>query len=156
VNGLNLRAGRRTPIYFDQWGNLIDAFSNTPQPDSYLRLMPRRTDVLLVDQDGNAVTGATVDLYPDQSGGTYQKVYAARPDRSLPTDARGAVSLPGDLFDTLPSASSPPKSQVLILGVRTSRARGYAFLPLYELNLLYFRTGRERGEMTLRVKLHPW
>jgi hypothetical protein len=44
----------------------------------------------------------------------------------------------------------------MILGVKTSRARGYAFVPLHDLNLVYFRQGPERGDLTLPVKLHPW
>jgi hypothetical protein len=44
----------------------------------------------------------------------------------------------------------------MILGVKISRARGYAFVPLHDLNLVYFRQGPERGDLTLPVKLHPW
>jgi hypothetical protein len=65
------------------------------------------------------------------------------------------VALPGDLLDGLPPAGAAPKSQVLVLGVKTPRARGYVFVPLFELNLVYFRQGPERGDLTVRVKLHP-
>jgi hypothetical protein len=51
---------------------------------------------------------------------------------------------------------SPPKSQVIIVRARTSQARGYAFLPVYSLNLAWFRQGGERAEMSLSFQLHPW
>jgi hypothetical protein len=156
ANGLNLRAGHRTPVWLDQWGNLIDGYSNTPQPDNYANLLPRRTDALLVDESGAPIPGATVDVYMDHSPWTYQKTYTAGPDRTYSSDARGVVALPGDLFAGLPPAGAPPKAQVMILGVKTSRARGYAFVPLHDLNLVYFRQGPERGDLTLPVKLHPW
>ena len=44
----------------------------------------------------------------------------------------------------------------MILGVRTARARGYAFVPLYDLNLAYFKQGAERADLSVRVKLHSW
>jgi hypothetical protein len=156
ANGLNLVAGRRTPLWLDQWGNLLNGYSNVPQPDSYVNRLSRRTDVLLVDESGAPIPGATVDVYMDHSPWTYQKVYTPGPDRTYASDARGVVALPGDLLDNLPPMGSPPKSQVLILGVKTSRARGYVFVPLYDLNLVYFRQGPERGDMTVKVKLHPW
>jgi hypothetical protein len=156
ANGLNLRAGRRTPLWLDQWGNLLNGFANVTQPDNYANLLPRRTDVLLVDEAGAPIPGATVDVYMDHSRWTYQKLYTAGPDRTYAADARGVVSLPGDLLDGLPPASAPPKAQVMILGVKTGRARGFAFVPLHDLNLVYFRQGPERGDMRLQVKLHPW
>jgi hypothetical protein len=47
-------------------------------------------------------------------------------------------------------------SGLIAVGVRTARGRGFAFIPVYDLNLLYFRNGQERAAMTLRVTLHPW
>jgi hypothetical protein len=45
---------------------------------------------------------------------------------------------------------------MVIFGVRTDRGRGFAFLPVFDLNLLYFRGGVERAETVLPVTLHPW
>jgi hypothetical protein len=157
ANGLKLRAGRRTPIWLDQWGNLINGFSNAVQRDSYALRLPQRTDIRLEDGGGAPIAGAAVEVYLDHSAQTYQKLYGPNPDRTLTADSRGVVTLPGDLLAGLPSAiNAPPKSLVLILGVKTPRARGYAFVPMYDLNLLYFRTGPERGEMALRVELHSY
>jgi hypothetical protein len=156
ANGLNRNAGRRTPVWFDQWGNRLGGFANAGDRDNYVNLLPRVTDVRLVDETGASVRGAAVDVYMDHSPWTYTKVYTATPDRTYASDALGVVSLPGDLLDGLPPAAAPPKSQVMVLGVRTDRARGYAFVPLHDLNLAYFRQGPDRGDLTVQVRLHPW
>jgi hypothetical protein len=156
VNGLNLNAGRRTPLWLDQWGNLINGYSNAVNPKSYLALLPGQTEIALVDQDGAPIAGAAVDVYADQSPDTYQKIYVDAPTRSVAADALGVAIFPGDLLDGLPPTTAPPKSQVIIVGVRTARGRGFAFIPVYDLNLLYFRNGPERAAMTLRVKINPW
>ena len=79
------------------------------------------------------------------------------PDRLLSSDSSGVVALPGDLLDELPiKHSAPPKSMVGILGVKTNRARGYPFLPVYDLNLLHFRGGGGPAEMELAVEMRPW
>jgi hypothetical protein len=156
ANGLNLYAGRRTPRWLDQWGNLIVGYSNAVNPTSHVWRLPRRTELSLVDQDGVPIAGATVAYYADHSPDAYQKIYPDSPVHTTTSDARGVAVLPGDLLDRLPPAGARPKSQVLIVGVRTGRGRGFAFVPVYDLNLLYFRSGPERGEMTLHVKVHSW
>jgi hypothetical protein len=156
ANGLNLVAGRRTPLWLDRWGNLINGYSNAVNPGNYLHLLPERTELTLVDQNGAPIGGAAVDVYADHSADTYQKIYLEKPDRILAADTRGVALLPGDVLDGLPPKTAPHKSQVIIVGVRTSQGRGFAFIPVYDLNLLYFRSGPERGEMTLRVQMHPW
>jgi hypothetical protein len=156
ANGLNLYAGRRTPRWLDEWGNLIVGYSNAVNPTSYLARLPRSTDLRLVDQDGAPIAGASVALYADQSPDTYQKIYVDLPTRTLASDARGVAVLPGDVLDGLPPTTAPPKAQVIIVGVRAERGRGFAFIPVYDLNLLYFRTGPERGELTLQVRLQGW
>lgn len=156
ADGLNLRAGRRTPRWLDQWGNLLDGFANLPQPDNYANLMPSRTDVFLVDQSGAPIAGAAVGAYLDHSRFAYQKLYTAAPDRTFSSDSRGVVTLPGDLLEGLPSGAAPPKAQVMILGVRTDRARGYAFVPLHDFNLAYFREGPDHGSLRVEVSLHRW
>jgi hypothetical protein len=154
--GLNLLAGRRTPQWFDQWGNRI-TLGNSVQPEHYSVLIPERTDVRLLDQTGAPVADATVEVYLDHSIHTYQNTFASVPDRTLSSDSRGIVALPGDLLDELPvKHSAPPKSMVVILGVKTRRARGYPFLPLYDLNLLHFRGGGAPAEMELAFEMHPW
>jgi len=156
VFGLNLWAGHRTPQWFDQWGNRI-SLGNTAQPDGYLALIPERTGVRLVDPDGTAIRGARVEVYLDVSPFVYRDVYPETPARVLGTDTGGSVTLPGDLLDELPfKHDAPPKSLVVILGVKTAQARGYAFLPVYDLNLLYIRGGREQAEMELEVEMLPW
>jgi hypothetical protein len=109
-----------------------------------------------VDEGGAPLPEASVEAYLDHSPWTYMKTFKAGPDRTFATDGRGVFVLPGDILDGLPPASAPPKSQVLILGVKTARGRGFAFVPLFDLNLVYFRQGPERGEWTVPVKLHPW
>jgi hypothetical protein len=154
--GLNLRAGRRTPQWFDQWGNRI-SLGNAVDRDSYLALIPERTDVRLLDQNGSGIADASVEVYLDHSRHTYQNLYPAVPDRVFAADSVATFALPGDLLDGLPSLNdSPQKSLVVILGVKTPRARGYAFVPVYDLNLLYFRGQREHATMDLTVQLHPW
>ena len=64
------------------------------------------------------------------------------------------VALPGDLLDGA-AATTLPKASVIIVGVKTARERGYAFLPVHDLNMLYFRQGEERGAMDLQVELRP-
>ena len=81
--------------------------------------------------------------------------YAAQPDFTLTADSRGVVALPGDRLDGLPTGA-PAKPDVLILGVRTARGRGFAFIPAHQLNLLYFRDGHEHAQMQVQVKLHAW
>lgn len=153
VNGLNRLAGRRTPLWFDQWGNQINGFTNADQPDSYARAMPERTDLLIVDQTGGPVANAEINVHADTSPHTYQKRYRPVPDRTLRTDANGVVSLAQGLLAG-PSPSGPPKATVLILGVSTSTSRGYLFLPAWELNLAAFRDP-VRGTLTKSVKLIP-
>jgi len=154
--GLNLLAGQRTPQWFDQFGNLI-TLGNAVLPDHYSALIPERTDVRLLDQDDVPVANATVEVYLDHSIHTYQNVFGSVPDRVLSADSSGVVALPGDLLDELPiKHSAPPKSMVVILGVKTGRARGYPFLPVYDLNLLRFRGGDGPAEMELPVDMHPW
>jgi hypothetical protein len=153
--GLNLLAGRRTPQWFDQWGNRI-SLGNAVQPDGYLSLIPERTELRLVAPGGAPIPNARVEVFLDVGLHTYQDVYPETPARVLGADASGVVALPGDLLDELPfKRDAPPKSMVVILGVRTTAARGYAFLPVYDLNLLYIRGGRERAEMDLEVELLP-
>ena len=106
--------------------------------------------------DGAPIAGATIHIYADHSPDTYRKIYVDKPDRTLTSDARGVAVLPGDILDGLPPTTAPPKSKVIILGATTARGRGFAFIPAYDLNMLYFRSGPERAEMTLRVTLHPW
>lgn len=155
ANGLNLWAGRRTPLVLDRGGNLIDNLSTAPAAPNYVRLVPAVTELAIVDHNGAPVPGASVSVYADHNAALYAKTYAATPDRIFTSDASGIASLPGDVFEGLPPASGLPKSQVLIIGVKTSRARGYAFIPVYDLNLLYFRSGPDRGRITLPVTLHP-
>jgi len=157
ANGLNLRAGRRTPLWVDQFGNVINGFSNAVQRDSYVSRLARRTEITLLDGAGTVLPGAMVDVFLDHSPFAYQKLYAANPDRTLPADGRGVVALPGNLLNGLPSAiDAPPKSLTLILRVRTPRGRAYTFLPVYDLNLAYFRQGPELAQLKLQVDIHPW
>jgi hypothetical protein len=80
--------------------------------------------------------------------------YTARGNpRTFTADERGVAVLP-DLLDEA-SAHDLPKASVIIVGVKTSQARGYAFLPVHDLNMLYFRQGAERGQMDLTVELLP-
>jgi hypothetical protein len=156
ANGLNLVAGHRTPLWLDRFGHLIDGYSNADNPDSYLFKMPQRTEVSLVDQQGARIAGATVEVFLDHSRDSYQKRYGPQPDRTFSADEQGVAVLPGDLLDPLKTGIAQLKAETLIVGVKTSRARGYAFVPVYDLNLLYFRQGPERGEMELKVKLVPY
>lgn len=111
----------------------------------------------LRDERGAVLANATVEIYLDRSPATYQNLYAAAPDRTLVADGAGTVSLPGDLLDDLPfKHEAPPKPLVVILGVKTPRARGYAFVPVYDLNLLRFRGQREQAELELCVSMHSW
>jgi len=155
VFGLNLHAGRRTPQWLDENGNR-HGLGNAVQPDSYVSVLPDRTDGRLVDADGRAIPNATVEVYLDVGNQAYQDSYPATPARVLTADSGGSVALPGDLLDELPFKHfGPPKAMVVILGVKTVAARGYAFLPVYDLNLLYSRGGREHADMALEVEMLP-
>jgi len=85
----------------------------------------------------------------------YQDIYPATPARVLMADSGGTVALPGDLLDELPFKHFGPPKAMVVLGVKTAAARGYAFLPVYDLNLLYIRGGRERAELELEVEMLP-
>jgi len=156
ANGLDLRAGRRTPLWVDQGGNLINGFSSQHQRDSYLERLPAVTRIRLLDLQGQPLPGAEVAVFLDHSGSTYQDLYEAEPDSEHRADALGVVSVPGVQLAFARSAQAPPKSQTTILRVSTPTARGYAFLPVYDLNLLTFRGGVDQAETELRVELHPW
>lgn len=153
--GLNRVAGRRTPLWLDQWGNLINGYSNTVQPESYVWLLPRRTELLLQDESGAPLAGASVQVYADHGEQTYQKIYGPQADLAGSSDGQGVFVLPGTILDRLPPTTAPPKAQVIIVGVQTAAAHGYAFLPVYDLNLLAFRGGREAAQEVLKVKLQP-
>jgi hypothetical protein len=154
--GLNRLAGRRTPQWFDENGNLI-SLGNVAWTEHYTNLIPERTDLRLLDQGGRRVANASVEIYLDQSQFTYQNVFGPVPDRVLRTGLDGVVSLPEDLLAELPTwSTAPAKAMVMILGVKTSGARGYPFLPVYDLNLLYFRGGGGPAEMELEVEMHTW
>ena len=77
----------------------------------------------------------------DQHWDTYREAYLAEPTLTLEPDAEGRVRLPRRVLTEAPPATSPPKAQVIILGVRTGQARGFAFLPVADLNRLYFQGG---------------
>lgn len=155
--GLNLWAGRRTPLRQDQWGNAINDLSGVVQPRSYVALAPANTELSFVDQNGARIEGAQVDVFLDHSRFSYVRTYRPGPDRTLAMDGRGVAVLPGEALDRIaPRALGPPKAQVIILGVRTPAARGFAFLPVYELNMLYFRGQHERGALQVPVTLHRW
>jgi hypothetical protein len=148
--------GRRTPRWFDQFGNSINGFAGAFQPDSYLARVPERTVLRFVDESGARVPQATVDVYLDHNGESYRDYYRESPDRTLVGDERG-VMFPADVLSAAPMfRDTPPKSMVVILGVRTPGARGFAFLPLWDLNLLWFRGDRELAELEMPVALHPW
>jgi hypothetical protein len=155
--GLNLWAGRRTPLRLDQWGNAINDLSGVVQPRSYVAQVPANTELSFVDQHGARIESAQVDVFLDHSRFSYVRTYRAGPDRTLAMDARGVAVLPGDALDRIaPRALGPPKAQVMVLGVRTPAARGFAFLPVHELNMRYFRGQRERAALQVPVTLHRW
>ena len=138
ADGLNWWAGRRTPLSLDQWGNLIDQWSNGRTPTMYVRQVPERTEVRLLDQNGAPVPGAAVDVYLDYGEGFYVETFNAAPDRTLTADGRGVVTL---TRETLLGAPTPygPKPQIVILGVRSGRGRGFGFIPMMDFNMLFFR-----------------
>jgi hypothetical protein len=155
--GLNLWAGRRTPKREDQWGNAINDLSGVVQPRSYVALTPANTELSFVDQNGARIESAQVDVFLDHSRFSYVRTYRPGPDRTLAMDAHGIAVLPGEALDRIaPRALGPPKAQVIILGIRTPAARGFAFLPVYELNMLYFRGQQERAALQVPVTLHRW
>lgn len=153
--GLNLRAGRRTPLWLDQWGNQINGYANAVQRDSYVWRLPRRTDLALQDEGGAALSGAAVQVYADHSPDTYRKLYGPQADFAGRSDGQGRVALPAEVLERQPSFAAPPKSQVVIIGVQTASAHGYAFLPVYELNLLAFRGGQDVAQKVLKVRMLP-
>jgi hypothetical protein len=154
--GLNLWAGRRTPVHLDRFGNRINDLTVHTLSRSYLGRLPRETALTFVDADGAPVADPEVDVYLDQHPHTYHKAYTAEPTRTLArTPGRGAL-LPGDILEGMPPAATPAKSQVIILRVRTPQARGYAFLPVYYLNLLHFEGHHEQAALEIPVVMHRW
>ena len=154
--GLNLWAGRRTPRGLDRFGNLIGPLGNLPFPGSYVWKLPDVTELTFVDAQGNQIAQPTVDVYADHHRETYRESYGPAPDLTLAPTPGSRVLLPGDVLDGLPPTGAPPKAQVLIFGVRTAQARGYAFLPVYYLNLEYFRGHHDRAALQVPVTMHPW
>ena len=156
ADGLNLWAGHRTPMHLDQWGNLIDEWSNARSDRSYISLLPQSTAITFTEQ-GRPLAGGTVDVYLDHNPFTYPKTYTPGPDLTLPMDAGGAVTLPGDVLTRLPAVlAAPPKAQDIVFGVRTSRGRAYVFVPVYEFNVRYFRGGGAPATLEVPVTLNPW
>ncbi len=159
VDALNLVAGRRSPMTFDQWGNLIIGLESTALPESYVYKLPETTTISFVDQ-GARVTGGAVDVYLDHNRFAYSNTYTAGPDLTLPMAADGTVTLRGDvlsrLLESLPPFEAPPKAQDIVFGVRTSRGRAYVFQPVYALNLRYFRDHGGPATLEAPVTLVPW
>ena len=153
--GLNLWAGRRTPRSLDRWGNVVGPFSNLPFQDSHVWKLPDVTELTFVDSQGNQIAHPTVDVYADHHPHTYRELYGPSPDLTLSPTPGSSVLLPGNILDGLPPTNAPAKSQVLILGVRTAQARGYAFLPVYYLNLEHFRGNHDRAALQVPVTMHP-
>lgn len=136
-----------------EWvAHVINRGPETVAAVPYAFVAPERTELRVLDQDGRPVADATVEVYRDHSPHAYQKFYAATPDRVFRSDGAGVVVLPGDVLAGLPTNRAPPKAMTLIVGVRTSGARGYSFLPVWQLNMLHFRDP-ERGVLEVRVRL---
>lgn len=156
VLGLNLRAGQRSPLSFDLFGNRVQPFAfGFPDPSNYVNQVPDQTVLRLVGSSGEPLANARVTYYRDHSPDTYRKVYRAQPDLTASTDAEGTVKFPGELLGAL-AHSAPPKSQVVIVGIDSGRARGFGFLPVYELNLVRLRGAAVDAPVRVSVRLVPW
>jgi len=156
ANGLNRRARRRTPLWFDQWSNLINGFTNALQPDNCVWRLAERTDVFLRDADGRSITGATVDVYLDQSpldvregpSGPAGSVVHGRRSRCRRPARRSPEWDPGRRHGPEVDGDHPGRAHGPCPRLRVpARLRP---------NLVYFRQGQEHGEMELRVKMHPY
>jgi len=151
VNGLNLWAKRRTPWSVDQFGNAINHLTQQSD-DAYVWRVPESTRLTFVDDTGAAVSPATVEVYVDHHLQTYQEHYRSAPDVTLRPGSDGTIRLAGEvLLRSAARLGRHAKSEVVILGVRTAEARGYAFVPVHYFNLLYFQ---ERDHLEVPVKMH--
>jgi hypothetical protein len=155
ANGLNLWAGRRTPV--SRWpvtGGIVLPMK-LMNANSYVNRMPSVTSLTFTD-DGKPITGGVVDVFLDQNGHAYRDTYSAEPQVSLHMDADGAVTLPGDLLDDQPPARQPAKAQTMLLRVRTGSARGYVFVPLWSFNRQYFRDRGGPSALQVAVRMSSY
>lgn len=147
--GLNSRAHLRTPWWRDKWGNLIEGFATGP----YVNLIPQETAVRLIAADtGEPLPQASVGLFLDHGEGFYQDKFRPDPDFTFQADSQGIFNLPGSILQGTPTTTLRPKPVTLILRIASSRGRAYLFLPVYHLNILHFRGGQEKADLTLWVE----
>ena len=155
ANGLNLWHGRRSPVSRSPIGGGIVLGLKTVNADSYVHRLPVTTALSFVD-DGKPISGGTVDVFLDQNPQAYRDTYSADPQLTLTMDADGAALLPGDVLTSQPPFRQPPKAQTMLLRVRTTSARAYLFVPVWEFNRLYFRNSGGPSALQLPVRMIPY
>ena len=153
ANGLNLWAGRRSPVTRGLLGGIVLPLKAAmPDGASYVNRMPATTALSFID-NGRVITNGVVDVFLDQNEQAYRETYSAEPQLSLTMDGDGAAMLPGDVLTGQPPFRQAAKAQTMLLRVRTASARAYLFVSLWEFNRLYFRNGGASSALQLPVRM---
>lgn len=146
--GLNLYAGRRTPYQIPDGLNVF-----VQEMNGYLHHIPDVIEIQLVDTAGAPLEAAAVDVFLDHGEGTYDKVYHPEPDFVLTADDGGVVVLPPEYGIGTPDVAVGEKSSVTILRARKDGQWGYAFLPVYYLNLAWIRGDRDLARIPVKFDM---
>jgi hypothetical protein len=151
--GLNMRAGLRTPWWIDAFGNSLRGWSWDSQDENdYKRYVPERVRLHIVLDGEPAPAGVGVEAFFDHHVETYHNRHGPDPDVVAVTgrDGSAVVSLGG----LMPPVGTEVDSDVIILRVTEPDASrwGYAFLPVYELNMAYFHGDHDVTDLTVEVE----
>jgi hypothetical protein len=152
--GLDQVAGRRTPyLSLPQFSGPVSAFGGHPPGNTYLYDLPETALLAVTDSmTGRPLAGAGLDVFFDDAEATYMDHYPAEPQRTLETDEDGRAVLDLERLRTMPDTVFP-RSDVIILRVRSGDRWAYHFLPVYDLNLGYLAGDREQTEVEVPVVL---
>ena len=149
--GLNLFATHRTPRWLDQFGNSINLLMDD---NPYITHVPKRTVLLMIAPNGEPINNIYVDIFLDWGQHSYQDLYSENPDFILEVDSTGMAVLPSEIW-TNQSWIKRTNASVLILRARkiNDSAWGYAFLPIFELNMAFIEGAQEKAQIPVTIEL---
>ncbi|NOT08886.1 MAG: hypothetical protein HOP28_11845 [Gemmatimonadales bacterium] len=125
----------------------------------YMNDLATDNRVLLTDQAGTPLGGATVSVYrakrsPDLNQVVYGRRYAGPPDVTVTADAAGGASLGRNPWGgTEQIFSDITSNAVLLLRVAWGGKVGFTFLPVLEFNILYQTGARAVASVPVSVVL---
>ncbi len=149
--GLNQVAGRRTARWVDELGNTITGFAVGYGENQYLLHVPDSARVHLEVDDAPAPEGVSVEIFFDHAAITYHNLYRAEPDWTGAVSADGTVTFPATYLQSKPDPDGVVDTDVIIFRVTRGDEWGYAFLPVYELNMEYVRGHRAVADVAVSV-----